>query len=168
MKEEIWKDVVGYKGMYQVSNLGRVRSLDRVNSKGKRFKGKMLTLLNNGNGYMRVKLCKEGTYKSFLVHRLVAEAFLEIPEGYYEVNHLDVKKDNNNVENLEVCDRTENLLHAWSGNSFNKLKKEDVLYIREHYNRNDEAYNSIAMAQKFGVTPTQIYNVVSKRSHKNV
>ncbi len=167
MMDEVWKDVAGYEGLYEVSNFGRVRSLDRV-TKSWKFKGKMLVLLNNGNGYKRVKLSKDGVNRSFLVHRLVAQAFLEVPEGEYEVNHLDTRKDNNHVDNLEVCDREENLLHAWSGNSFNKLKKEEVHYIRENFNKKDKENNARALSERFGVTTAQIYNVVARRSHKNI
>lgn len=112
MKKEFWKNIKDYENLYQGSNLGRVRSFDRwVKSKNGslRFcKGRILKPVINGRGYLQVDLCKNGKVKKFLVHRLVAEAFLPNPDNLPEVNHKDENKQNNNVENLEWCDRTYN------------------------------------------------------------
>lgn len=94
--EEIWMPVKGYEGLYEVSNNGRVRSL-------KFDKIKELSLVDNGQGYLHVHLCKEGKRKHFFIHRLVVEAFIgEIPKGLI-VNHKDENPQNNNVNNLEIC-----------------------------------------------------------------
>ena len=101
MKKEYWKPVVGYEGLYEVSNWGRVKSL-------KFGKEKILKPSKNKKGYLHVVLCKENILKNFLVHRLVAEAFIPNPNNYKEVNHKDEDKSNNIVTNLEWCDRKYN------------------------------------------------------------
>lgn len=105
--KEVWKDIKDYEGYYQVSNLGRVRSMDRwVANKGgsKKFlKGKMMKPYMGGFGYFLVGLCKEKKLKQFLIHRLVAEAFIPNPRNYDVVNHKDEDKTNNHVDNLEWC-----------------------------------------------------------------
>lgn len=115
MTEE-WKPVVGYEGLYEVSNKGRVRSIDRLR-KGKhqnmcRMQGKMLKPIIQ-NGYLIVSLVKDAKCRHYRVHRLVAEAF--IPNDDLEkshVNHIDGDKTNNSVENLEWCTYRENAIHA--------------------------------------------------------
>ena len=93
--EEVWKDVVGYEGRYMVSNIGRVKSLLHG-------KGKLLRLLNS-NKYYFVRLRKDGASKCLYVHRLVAEAFIDNPNHYPVVNHINWDKLDNRVENLEWC-----------------------------------------------------------------
>jgi len=111
MKKEIWKDVVSYEKLYQVSDLGMVRSLDRVDSRGHKIKGKMLKPAYDGRGYLMVSLSLNGNQKSRRVHQLVAEAFLNhVPNGYkLVVDHIDNDRQNNNVENLQVITQRENL-----------------------------------------------------------
>lgn len=106
MKKEYWRPVLGYEGLYEVSNWGRIKSIPR-----KGTYARILKPVPNKYGYLQVNLCKNGKLKTFKVHRLVVEAFLEIPEGlkqyigtvYLQVNHKDENKHNNNVENLEWC-----------------------------------------------------------------
>ena len=105
MKEEEWRDIAGYEGLYQVSDLGRVRSLD-YNHTGR---AQVLKPTMARNGYLLVWLFKNGKSKSYLVHRLVAEAFLSNADGLPEVNHNDENKTNNAVSNLEWCDRSYNV-----------------------------------------------------------
>lgn len=94
--DEIWKDKKDYEGLYQVSNWGRVKSF-------KFGKERILKQFTNNDGYLQVHLCKNGKLKTFLVHRLVAEAFLDNPNNLPQVNHKDENPQNNNVENLEFC-----------------------------------------------------------------
>ena len=105
--EEIWKDIVGYEGYYQVSNFGNVRSLDRYvkNQMGTLSlrKGKITKQRYDKDGYKQVYLCKHGNVKYYFVHRLVAEAFITNPNNYPIINHKDEVKDNNCVDNLEWC-----------------------------------------------------------------
>lgn len=103
--KEVWKDIQGYEGLYQVSNLGNVKSLN-YNRTGKE---RILTPGNNKSGYFNVVLSKNGITKIFYVHKLVAYTFIENPENLPEVNHIDEDKTNNCVSNLEFCDRKYNI-----------------------------------------------------------
>ena len=101
--EEIWKDIQGYEGQYQVSNFGSVKSLDRIDSRGWKRKGKIMKLCVKEDGYLVIGLTKNNYHKKFLVHRLVAEAFLNKTNETEEVNLIDENKQNNAVDNLEWC-----------------------------------------------------------------
>lgn len=113
---EIWKDIEEFKGLYQVSNFGRVRSIDRIityKTGTKRLtKGIILTIGQNKLGYQQVSLSKNDKMYSRRVHRLVANAFIKNTKNYKEVNHIDGNKKNNKVENLEWCNRSQNMQHA--------------------------------------------------------
>lgn len=117
--EEIWKWIDGYKNMYQVSNLGRIRSVDRdvycevSPNKLQHIFGKVLKQGLNHKGYPIVYLSKDGKQKTITVHRLVAKAFIKNPLNLPQVNHKDGCKTNNQVDNLEWCDNSYNQKHAW-------------------------------------------------------
>ena len=98
---EIWRDIVGYEGLYRVSNLGRVKSLG--NGCSNNSKERFLKIGYNPRGYRTVKLYKNGTKRTVVVHRLVAAAFIPNPYNLPQVNHKDENKDNNAVSNLEWC-----------------------------------------------------------------
>ena len=100
---ELWKDIKGYEGLYQVSNLGRVYSLTSK---------KVIKPHYNNSGYLKIDLYKDGNGKRFLVHRLVAETYLPNPNNYPQVNHKDENKTNNCVSNLEFCDRKYNIRYG--------------------------------------------------------
>lgn len=110
---EIWKNIDGYEGLYQVSNCGRVRSFDRWvigKSNSKRLmKGRIMKLIKDSKGYLHVQLCKNGKINCYLVHRLVAQAFLDNPNNLPIINHRDECKTNNVVENLEWCTASYNM-----------------------------------------------------------
>lgn len=119
--EEIWKDVNGYE--YQVSNKGNVRSKDKhqffwnsVKNCERVLKGRLLKPYKYESGYLIVTLYKNGKPKPILVHRLVAETFIENPLNKKEVNHIDCDKGNNNVSNLEWVTPKENMQHAIKNN----------------------------------------------------
>lgn len=97
---EIWKDIKGYKDKYQVSNLGNVKSLNYNQT----HKEKLLKLFQNTNGYYQIDLWKNNKGKKCLVHRLVAETFIDNPNNYPIINHKDENPLNNCAENLEWCD----------------------------------------------------------------
>lgn len=102
MEKEEWRDIEGYEGLYQVSNLGRIKSLERIDNYNRLVKEQILKPIAN-RGYLRVCLYKDGKQKKISVHRIVAENFLENPHNYPQVNHKDENKSNNCVENLEWC-----------------------------------------------------------------
>lgn len=131
--DEIWKPVVGYEGLYEVSNRGQVRSLDRQVSNGRSFytkNGRILKLSKTTTGYWKIELRKDGFTKSFKVHRLVAIAFIPKILGKPLINHIDGNPLNNNLENLEWCNQSENMKHAAEmqliPNNFNLYKEEIV------------------------------------------
>lgn len=126
---EVWKEVEGFEGAYQVSNLGRVKSVNRLNARGFNIKGKMLNPLGPENGYKSVMLYSGSreSGKHHYVHRLVAEAFIEPYKGE-TVNHIDGNKTNNRVENLEWATRSENTKHAYKTGLNSKLFKVRVVY----------------------------------------
>ena len=103
MNEE-WRPVVGYEGLYEVSSYGRVRSLDKYDSMNRFLRGRILRLFTDGLGYLRAQLYSNSKRKSFLVHRLVAQAFIPNPDNLPQVNHRDENPSNDNVDNLEWCD----------------------------------------------------------------
>lgn len=116
MEEEIWKDIKGYEGLYQISNLGNVKSLKRITT-GKKYgkhnlKEKILKFIKSGK-YYSVHLCKNGKRQATYVHRLVGIAFLENENNYLDINHKDGDTKNNNVENLEWCNRSYNIKHSY-------------------------------------------------------
>lgn len=125
---EVWKDVQGYEGYYQVSNLGRVKNLERKIPSGYCMRTiPERVLKNNVNefGYLYVILYKDTKPKKHKIHRLVANAFIDNPESKRCVNHIDGNKQNNCVENLEWATHSENMKHASEKNlwvSWNKGK----------------------------------------------
>lgn len=104
--KEIWKPIEGYEGLYEVSNFGRVRSLDHFETNGVcviLYKGKNIVGSVSKHGYHVVSLCKHGVQKSFKTHRIVAKTFIPNPKNYPCVNHKDQNRLNNFVDNLEWC-----------------------------------------------------------------
>lgn len=142
---EIWKPVVGYEGLYEISNIGRVKSLEKtVNTFGGhtlRRKERFLRPQEFTTGYYFVILCDNTQRKHCSIHRLVADAFIPNPEKKPDVNHKDFNRKNNLVENLEWVTKRENIVHAFTKvdrntargerNSKAKLKESDAIEIRK-------------------------------------
>ena len=118
--DEIWKDVVGYEGFYQVSNLGRVRSCDRYveqlsrrgNPANRVIKGRILSP-RIARGYSMVTLHSAGLGDQRLIHVLVAQAFIGDRPKDFDINHIDGNKANNRLSNLEYCTRSQNIRHSY-------------------------------------------------------
>lgn len=163
---EIWKDIPDYEKQYQVSNYGRVRTLDRIIKNGKKstrlIKGQVLKIKKATNGYLLVHLNKEHKAKTVRVHRLVAMAFIPTSSFDLDVNHLDGDKHNNHFKNLEWVTRSENIKHAHKIglNKSHKLTVCQVLFIR---------WSKIPQrkqAKMFGVDKKTIQNVQTKTHYQ--
>ena len=139
--KEIWEDIPNYEGLYQASNLGRIRSVDRYKEviiknqygeykRTKFFKSYVLKQ-QTYMGYKCVQLHINGKYKWEKVHRLVAKAFVPNPENKPQVNHIDGNKSNNCVENLEWCNQSYNTKHAYKNNLIKHYKIEINQYDLE-------------------------------------
>lgn len=128
--------MVGFEGLYEVSNTGNVRSLDRyVNGKnGSRhfIKGVMMKLQVNKKGYYGVILHKDGRHYSKIVHRLVAEAFIPNPYNLPQVNHIDTNKKNNSVKNLEWITNEDNMRHAVEHGCFDNTTQKQIEHALEN------------------------------------
>lgn len=133
--EEIWKEITNYEGLYEVSNLGRIKSLKRITN-GEKYGVHKLNekILKNGKcgNYNIVVLRKNGKSKTLYVHRLVAKAFINNPNNYKEVNHKDGNTTNNNVENLEWCNRSYNIKHSYVILNRKKAIQGLKEYIKKH------------------------------------
>lgn len=116
MKEEQWKPIKGLEGYYEVSNQGRIRSLDRVllgcYGSVQHKKGQLMKPINMPNGYLAQGFNYNGKHRQYYIHRLVAQAFIPNPNNLPEVNHKDEDKANNVVDNLEWCDRIYNIRYG--------------------------------------------------------
>lgn len=115
--KEIWKDIEGYEGLYQVSNIGRIKSFPRTGTQTKEERIKKF--VKSFNGYYRVSLWKNGKSQVSLVHRIVAKAFFDNISDDLQVNHIDGNKENNSLDNLELVTPKQNVKHAID----NKLRK---------------------------------------------
>lgn len=171
LEGEIWKSIPGYEGYYEVSSVGRVRSVDKyINArtgkdgqKGKYLlKGKIMKPKLDRYGYCNIALKIGGKYKYPTIHRLVAITFIEAIEDKNQVNHINGIKTDNRIENLEWCNVKENIIHAvktglrdniarrGEKNNLSKLKQWQVDEIRKDYNK--KTCNLQCLAERYGVS----------------
>ncbi len=174
-QKEIWRDIEGYEGLYQVSNLGSMKSCDKIvkfKNGGKReYKSLILKPTVANTGYFVVSLHKNNKRNLVLIHRLVAKAFIPNPERKPEVNHKNGIKTDNRVENLEWVTGAENKKHAYDTNlrksSTRKLTNEQVKKIRDEYVFGSKEYGCYALARKYGVSYFTIFRIIHHETYKN-
>ena len=169
---EVWKPIRGYEGLYEVSNFGRVKSLNRVvkHVKGSSYKTGgthviqekiMSSKPSKAHGYRQVGLCKGSKISYFRVNRLVAEAFLPNPNDYPVVNHKDENKANDNAENLEWCTYHYNSHYSINRNrkerGYRRLKRIDLL------TGETKIYASVIEAEREGFSKGNISSVANGR-----
>lgn len=142
---EVWKPVKGYEGLYEVSNLGNVRSVDRHVMNGNRcclLKGKPRKPYFISTGYLMADLFKNGQGKKYLIHRLVAEAFIPNPENLPCIDHINTIKTDNRVENLRWCSNKENMNNPLTREHINiKIRSEEVQEKRLATIRKNQSYH---------------------------
>lgn len=176
MKEK-WKDIEGYEGFYQISNMGRVKSLGGQCGTVKR-KEKIRSTSLTKDGYEKIRLNSQGKDTTKRIHRLVAEAFIPNPNNKDTVNHIDGNKQNNIETNLEWVDRSEQMIHAYdlglkrsrigSKNANAKLTDEQVKEIRKLYVPYSKEFGTVALSKKYGVSNRVIGLIVSNKAYKDV
>lgn len=144
--EEIWKDIKGYEGLYQISNWGRVKSLERIDKSNHLLKETIKKQQTNEKGYLKVDFYKDKKKKSYKVHRLVAMAFLPNPNNLPEVNHKDENKQNNFVyinedgtvdlekSNIEWCDHKYNINYGTARERMVEKCSKTVIQIDKNTN----------------------------------
>lgn len=164
MTEEIWRPIEGYEGLYEVSSYGRVKSVDRYDNNNHFRKSELMNFFYVG-GYLRVVFSKNGIVKKYLVHRLVAQAFIPNPDNLPQVNHKDENKTNNNVDNLEWCDAKYNRNYGTAKirgketaikNGYYKtgLSRKDlgnIEYCHQYYQKNKDRIKEYRRKRKAGL-----------------
>jgi hypothetical protein len=190
MVKEIWKDIPGYEGYYQVSNIGRVKGLERkvphpTCGGEMTVHEKILSPQTTINRVKQVSLSKNGNIKRKSVHRLVAIAFIPNPKNKPCINHKDGDRTNNNVNNLEWCTHSENTIHAYknglfpddmnsgSKNGRAKLNESQVKEIRTRFYKADKKTTFIKdiyheLMKDYGVSRGTIHRIVKKTHWKSV
>lgn len=177
---EIWKDIKGYEGLYQVSNMGNIRSLDReIYNKSNRSycftKGRVLKGNSRKNWYKQVRLYNnEHKAKTHLVHRLVAEYFVPKVEGKEFVNHIDGNKENAIYTNLEWVTAKENSIHAiktgltpiGQNSTSAKLNDQQVMEIRSKISTGK--YSCMTVAKEYGISDSTVEKIVDGRLWKHL
>lgn len=163
--KEIWKDIKDYEGLYQVSNLGRIKSLIQYDVENGYMNEEHIINGWNNRGYMSVCLTKNKKHRNFYIHRLVASAFIENEDSKPYVNHLDYNPLNNSVSNLEWCTQKENV--NWSIEHMRKPRKnhkhsntgEKYIYKR----KNKELYRVIIKGYSKEYSFSNIVDAIKKR-----
>lgn len=166
LSDEKWKPIPGFEEKYEISNKGRIRSIDRsvLLKKGilQFRKGKIIKLNSNTKGYLFSNLYCKGKHKPAYPHRLVAESFINNPNRLPEVNHIDGNKQNNTVNNLEWVTREENIHHFIKlGLRKDKLTMQQANEIKAKYS--SKLYSQNELAKEYGVSQSHISSIVTGR-----
>lgn len=151
---EIWKDIEEYEGLYQVSNLGRVK---RVAT------GKVLKGCKDTCGYLYVKLYKNNIRCNKLIHCLVAEAFIPNLDNKREINHIDEDKTNNSIDNLEWSTRKENLNHGTRNERSNRKRSIPIIATNLKTGESQEFYGTNECSRRLGLNQPSITRVLKGR-----
>ena len=176
---EIWKSISQFDGNYEASSLGRCRSTEKVitKSNGITYKrvSKVLKPALQVDGYLKCAFSFNGKLITRPVHRVVAETFINKPEIYLEVNHIDCNKTNNSIENLEWVTKSENIKHAYKNgllkakkgslNGNSKLTWVQVEEIRALANCGSRYYNRKGIAEKYNISECRVKEIVNKRKN---
>ena len=165
MENEVWKDITNYEGLYQISNLGRIKSLKRYEKCGEKLRIRNERFLKQRKtmGYFYVILCKNGKSKTYRTHKLVAKEFVSNPLNFLQVNHIDGNKENNFANNLEWCTCKYNIQEAYRL-KLCKTKKIKQYDLKGNYIK---TWESIASASKeLGLDASAITKCCKKKRNK--
>lgn len=160
---ERWKDIIGYEGLYKVSNFGRIKTVSRVRVNGRAvIKSKSIFRKTHisKEGYAHLTLTKDNNLKNHMVHRLVSIHFIKNPDGKEDVNHIDGNKLNNHVSNLEWCTQKENSQHALK----NKLFKPKIKISNDTVNRIRKDSNKMSawdISKKYAVSHAHVKKIIN-------
>lgn len=170
---EIWKDIKGCEGCYQISSMGRVKSLSRrIAKKGQNdciTKERILKTFQLKGGYINVMLRCNGKSVNHNVHRLVAEAFIPNNNPNFDcINHKDGNKANNRISNLEWCNHSINCLHAYDNGISHKSGKLSDLQVREVRKLLEQGQRCVDIARKYGVHLNIISNIKCGYTYQRV
>jgi predicted XRE-type DNA-binding protein len=171
---EIWKDVKGYEGLYQVSSIGNIKRISYIHRLVANKKPKMLKQSSKGN-YALITLCKDGQSKTYNVHKLVADAFLSgnsycpLCKNSFDINHKDENSRNNFYKNLEYITHKENIEKSTSKkqkSSVKKLNDKKVIQINKLIKKNNFSYSQIG--QKFNISRGLVCKIAKGRMWKHI
>lgn len=164
IENEIWMPILNYAN-YEISNFGRVMNVTR---------NKLKNISTNMHGYKYTVLCRFGKRKNKLIHRIVADHFIDNPKNLPVVNHINAIKSDNLVSNLEWCTQKENVIHSWNMNlctansgskcNLSKLKEEDVLSIRKLR----ETKKSKEISKLYNISERTIRDIVNRVTWKHI
>lgn len=178
---EVWKDVISLKGLYEISNRYRIRSLDKdiVNSIGRKcfIKGVILNPIIPINRYPYITIREGKKKRNIYIHRLIAIHFLPNPENKPCVNHINGIKSDNRIENLEWCTVSENSIHAFKNNlqvikkgedcCNSKLTEKNVIAIKRLYRLNRK-FNRSRVAEKLNVNVNTVMGIIKNRNWNHI